>query len=33
MTPYVLTLAVLLLVGQRKHAMPEGLKKVFEGGG
>ncbi|MBI3988562.1 MAG: ABC transporter permease [candidate division NC10 bacterium] len=32
MTPYLLTLAVLLLWGRtRKHAMPEGLKAVFEG--
>ena len=32
MTPYLLTLAGLLLWGRtRRHAMPEGLKGVFEG--
>ena len=32
MTPYLLTLAGLLLWGRtRRHAMPEGLKSVFEG--
>lgn len=34
MVPYVLTLAVLVLVGQhRTFAMPEGLRAVFSGGG
>jgi simple sugar transport system permease protein len=34
MTPYLLTLAVLLLVGRRRqYAMPEGLRAVFEAGG
>lgn len=34
MVPYLLTLAVLLLVGQRRqYAMPEGLRAVFESGG
>lgn len=34
MVPYVLTLAVLLLVGHRRqYAMPEGLRAVFESGG
>lgn len=33
MTPYVLTLLVLLVVGQRRHAMPEGLRSVFAGAG
>ncbi len=33
MVPYLLTLLVLLLVGQRRqYAMPEGLRAVFEGG-
>ena len=32
MFPYVMTLAVLLIWGRaRKHAVPEGLKEVFEG--
>ena len=32
MIPYLLTLGVLLFVQKgRKHAMPEGLKAVFEG--
>jgi hypothetical protein len=32
MTPYLLTLVGLLLMGRaRRHAMPEGLKAVFEG--
>lgn len=32
MTPYLLTLAGLLVMGRaRRHAMPEGLKSVFEG--
>jgi simple sugar transport system permease protein len=32
MTPYLLTLAGLLVMGRaRRHAMPEGLKRVFEG--
>lgn len=34
MVPYLLTLAVLILVGQRRtFAMPEGLRAVFTGGG
>ena len=34
MVPYVLTLVVLVLVGQhRTFAMPEGLRAVFTGGG
>lgn len=34
MTPYLLTLVVLLLVGRRRqYAMPEGLRAVFEAGG
>lgn len=34
MIPYLLTLLVLLIVGQRRqYAMPEGLRAVFEGGG
>ena len=33
MVPYLLTLLVLLLVGQRRHAVPEGLRAVFEGTG
>ena len=34
MVPYLLTLTVLLLVGQRRqYAMPEGLRAVFESGG
>ena len=34
MVPYLLTLAVLILVGQhRTFAMPEGLRAVFTGGG
>jgi general nucleoside transport system permease protein len=33
MMPYLLTLAVLLIVGRRRRsAMPEGLRAVFEGG-
>jgi len=32
MTPYLLTLVGLLLMGRaRRHAMPEGLRAVFEG--
>jgi hypothetical protein len=34
MIPYLLTLGVLLFVQKgRKHAMPAGLKAVFEGTG
>jgi ABC-type uncharacterized transport system permease subunit len=34
MVPYLLTLTVLILVGQRRaFAMPEGLRAVFTGGG
>ena len=34
MLPYLLTLGVLLFMRKgRKHAMPEGLKTVFEGTG
>lgn len=34
MIPYLLTLTVLLVVGQRRqYAMPEGLRAVFESGG
>ena len=34
MTPYVMTLVVLLIVGRwRRDAMPEGLRAVFEGAG
>lgn len=34
MIPYLLTLLVLLIVGNRRqYAMPEGLRLVFEGGG
>jgi simple sugar transport system permease protein len=32
MTPYVLTLVVLVVVGQQKYSMPEGLRGVFSGG-
>jgi simple sugar transport system permease protein len=31
MTPYVLTLVVLIVVGQRRYSMPEGLRAVFSG--